>query len=95
MIVSPGQIIARRFTSSVFESPMDVKAGKILGNIAVTWSFAIRELPPGDEIALPPDLTALVSSADENPARSVEIERALTGYLKDSASSASLSGGSN
>lgn len=53
-----------------------MKAGRILGNIPVTWSFAIRELPPGDDLTLPPELSSLLSTSQETAGRSTEIEQA-------------------
>ena len=87
-------IIARRFAAPVFDSPMDVKAGKILGSIPVTWSFAIRELPPGVDLTLPPELSTLLATASEASARSAEIEQALITFLRNRGIDADLARGS-
>jgi hypothetical protein len=89
----PVQTVARLVSSPVFDCPLDVKASKILGNIPVSWSFAIRELPPGFNLALPPDLNNLLSSMNEDASHSARIEQALIAFLKDAVPSASLAEG--
>lgn len=90
---SPPRIVARRFNAQVFDSPLDVKANKIFGDIPVTWSFAIRELPPGVDLTLPEHLSALLSSTTEAQSRAAEIERALTAFLEPGAPGAGLARG--
>jgi hypothetical protein len=42
--------------SVVFESELDVSANRILGSLPLSWSFALRSLPPGKALAIPPSL---------------------------------------
>lgn len=86
-------IVARRIASPVFDSPMDVKAGRILGNIPVTWSFAVREIPPGADIPFSPEITRLLSSTTNDPTRSSEIGRALSADLQSRETGADLARG--
>ncbi|MGC8640727.1 MAG: hypothetical protein ACP5XB_12720 [Isosphaeraceae bacterium] len=86
-------IVARRFASPVFDSPMDVQAGKILGSIPITWSFAIRELPPGVDLTLPPELSTLLTSTTAASARAAEIEQALIAFLQSREADAGLARG--
>jgi hypothetical protein len=72
---SPSATGARRLTSRVFDLPQDVHATRALGNLVVSWSFAIRGLPEGDDLELPGDLLGLASSSDESPERSAAIEQ--------------------
>jgi hypothetical protein len=74
---------ARRPTVNVFDSPMDIKAKKILGNIPVSWSFAIRELPSGTDIDLPEAIRGRVADADDeiDPAEADELEDSLRRLL--------------
>lgn len=72
---------ARRPSVQVFDSPMDVKARKILGNIPVSWSFAVRELPPGADAEVPEPLRRRLSDADDDPALAAELEQAFSPLL--------------
>jgi hypothetical protein len=72
---SSAQPVARLFTTPVFDSPLDVKASKILGQIPVAWSFAIRELPPGADVPLPPELSSLLDAESFDEARAAEVEQ--------------------
>jgi hypothetical protein len=88
---SSAQPVARLFTAPVFESPLDVSATKILGNIPVSWSFAIRELPPGADVPLPPQLTTLLDGESIDEARASEIEQAFSALLENQGPGAGLS----
>jgi hypothetical protein len=76
------QSAARLFSTRVFDSPLDVKASKILGGIPVAWSFAIREFPSGSDVVLPADLASLLTSENNDSSRSAEIEQALIKHLE-------------
>jgi hypothetical protein len=86
---------ARDFPRRVFDSPLDVKASKLPGGIPVAWSFAVREFPPGSDLAFPPDLASLLKSSNDKPDRSAQIEEALIGLLQEATpNSSSLAHGS-
>ncbi len=73
--------VARRPSGNVFDSPMDVKASKLLGNIAVGWSFAVTELPPGSDVAVPRWLRDRLKAAEDEPASLPELERSFASLL--------------
>jgi hypothetical protein len=84
------QPVARLFTTPVFDSQLDVKASKILGQIPVAWSFAIRELPPGADVPLPPELSSLLDVESIDETRAAEIERAFSTLLEEKGPGARL-----
>jgi hypothetical protein len=61
----------------VFPCELDVRAKRILGTVPYSWSFAMRELPPGRELRVPPSLGALIAKTSRHPAESdpEELER--------------------
>ena len=79
----PSPSTARRLSSTVFDLPQDVHATRILGSLPVSWSFAIRELPSGIDVAIPPELIALLTSEGGDASHSAEIEEALLRCLKE------------
>jgi hypothetical protein len=87
---SSSQPVARQFTTPVFDSPLDVSATKILGNIPVSWSFAIRELPPGADVPLPPQLSTLLDGESIVEARAGQIEQAFRALLENQGPGAGL-----
>jgi hypothetical protein len=54
----------------VYECQLDVKARRILGTVPYSWSFAMRALPPGSPMRVPPALGELIVSAVRHPAES-------------------------
>ena len=67
----------------MFDLPQDVHATRILGSLPVSWSFAIRELPSGRDVTIPPELIPLLTSDSGDAGRSAEIEEALLRCLKE------------
>jgi len=67
----------------IFHCELDVKAKKILGAVPYTWSFAMRTLPPGKALRVPPTLGELIVATNQHPAESDidELERLLTQTL--------------
>jgi hypothetical protein len=61
----------------VYDCPLDVKAKRLLKAVPVSWSFAMRELPPGRGRDLPRDLALYLAAAIRNPIEPVSLERAL------------------
>jgi hypothetical protein len=72
----------RLLTSNVFDCPMDIKARRVLGNIPIAWSFAMRELPLGTPLAIPEHLARLLLSSSPNPEHSAELEGGLVRLLQ-------------
>jgi hypothetical protein len=63
--------------SLVYDCSLDVKAKRLLKAVPISWSFAMRELPPGRGRGLPRDLARYLAAAIRNPVESVSLERAL------------------
>jgi hypothetical protein len=65
----------------IYDSEVDVLASRLLGTVPFNWSFAVRSLPPGRSMALPPDLQARfirdVFSPQETAAFEIELRRTL------------------
>jgi hypothetical protein len=63
----------------IFHCELDVKAKKILGTVPYTWSFAMRTLPPGNALRVPPALGERIVATSQHPAGSDsdELERLL------------------
>jgi hypothetical protein len=61
----------------IFKCELDVRARRILGTVPYSWSFAMRTLPPGKELRVPPALGALMVQTTRHPAESDidELER--------------------
>jgi hypothetical protein len=85
-ITAAGKVAqAREPAVNVFDSPMDIKANKVLGSIPVTWSFAVRELPPGTDLALPEELTNRLEVSDGEPDGAADIEQAFLRLMAEGA----------
>jgi hypothetical protein len=80
---SPFPATARQLSRAVFDLPQDVHATRILGRIAVGWSFAIRELPAGPDEVLPGELRGLLAEPVADDVRAAGIERLLSGRVLD------------
>jgi hypothetical protein len=87
---SSAQPVARLFTTPVFDSQLDVKASKILGQIPVAWSFAIRELPPGADVPLPSELSSLLDAESIDESRAAEVEQTFRVLLETQGPGAGL-----
>jgi len=74
--------VARRPAVNVFDSPMDVKASKILGGISVGWSFAVTELPPGLDVAVPKSLRDRLKAAEDDVSGIPELENEFASLLR-------------
>jgi hypothetical protein len=74
----------RLLSAPLFDCPIDIQARRLLGTIPVTWSFAVRDLPPGTDLDAPPGLGPLLAAAtgSTDPSVSTRIENALTQLLE-------------
>jgi hypothetical protein len=54
-------------TAVVFQCDLDVHAKRILGTVPFSWSFAMRELPPGAKLPVPPASGARIVAATRRP----------------------------
>jgi hypothetical protein len=61
----------------VFTLNMDVTALRILGEIPVSWTFAMAEMPPGQSYTMPSSLQAWSVHDPKNVMESAAFERAL------------------
>jgi hypothetical protein len=50
-----------------FQCELDVQARRLLGTIPVSWSFAMRSLPPGRSLRVPPALGDLIVATARHP----------------------------
>ena len=51
----------------VFDCQIDVRAKRILGTVPYSWSFALRSLPPGRSLRVPPALGELIATTNRHP----------------------------
>jgi hypothetical protein len=51
----------------LFDCELDVKARRILGTIPISWSFAMRTLPPGVSVRIPAELGDLIATTARHP----------------------------
>ena len=61
----------------VFDCRLDVAAGRLLGAVPVSWSFALTALPPGRVRPLPPALRGWPDRDPKTPAEVTQLEQAL------------------
>jgi hypothetical protein len=61
----------------VFDCPINVEAGRLLGTVPVTWSFAMESLPPGQRRNIALDSSSFLSLSGTGAVDSVMIEREL------------------
>jgi hypothetical protein len=52
----------------VYDCEIDVRAKRILGTVPYSWSFAMRSLPPGRTLRVPPALGELIAATNRRPA---------------------------
>jgi hypothetical protein len=71
--------LVRLGSKPVFDCQLDVKARRILGTVPYSWSFALRTLPPGRKLPVPPVLGELIATTARHPAEAdpEELERLL------------------
>jgi hypothetical protein len=60
--------MVRLASDPIFKCELDVRAYRILGTVPYSWSFAMRSLPPGKELRVPPALGALIVETTRHPA---------------------------
>jgi hypothetical protein len=60
--------MVRLASDPIFKCELDVRAKRILGTVPYSWSFAMRTLPPGKELRVPPALGALIVETTRHPA---------------------------
>jgi hypothetical protein len=66
-------------SAAVFPCELDVRARRILGTVPYSWSFAMRDLPPGRKLSVPHAIGQLIVETSRHPAESDpdELERLL------------------
>jgi hypothetical protein len=65
----------------VYDCPIDVKASRLLGTIPISWSFAMRDVPPGRTRMVSEDLAELLEAvATDHPDPAI-LEKALIDLL--------------
>ena len=80
---APTTIVRLSSSNPMFPCELDVKARRILGTVPFSWSFAVRTLPPGDRLRVPPSLGRLILDTTRRPASFTdELERQLVKLLK-------------
>ena len=62
--------VVRMKPASVFQCELDVRAKRILGTVPYSWSFAMRDLPPGWKLRVPPAIGVRMVEAVRHPATS-------------------------
>lgn len=65
----PGTVV-RMKSAAVFQCELDVRAKRILGTVPYSWSFAMRDLPPGSRLRVPPAVGVRMVEASRHPANS-------------------------
>ena len=82
--LAPSALVQLR-AKSIFDCELDVKAKRILGAIPYSWSFAMRTLPPGVSVRVPPDLGDLIVTTAKRPsdAHAKELEKSLAKILRN------------
>ncbi len=71
--------LVRLGANPIFDCQLDVRARRILGTVPYSWSFAMKKLPDGKQLRVPPALGELMTSMSRHPAESdpEELERQL------------------
>ena len=68
----------------VYDCALDVSADRIFGTVPVSWSFAIRSLPPGQTRSVPTDVQPWSVKDVRSPLETNQLEEALRLVLVDS-----------
>lgn len=81
----PPSALVKLSAQAIYDCELDVKAKRILGAIPLSWSFAMRTLPPGVSVRVPADLGDLIVTTAKRPADAdaKELERLLAKILCD------------
>jgi hypothetical protein len=81
----PPSALVKLSKKAIFDCELDVKAKRILGRIPVSWSFAMRTLPPGVSVRVPDDLAELIVATAKRPADgdTKKLEESLAVLLRD------------
>jgi hypothetical protein len=81
----PPSALVKLSAQVIYDCELDVKAKRILGAIPLSWSFAMRTLPPGMSVRVPADLGDLIVTTAKRPADvdAKELERLLAKLLCD------------
>jgi hypothetical protein len=66
--------MVRMKSAAVFQCELDVRAKRILGTVPYSWSFAMRELPPGTKLPVPPALGPQIVEATRRSAEPSDSE---------------------
>jgi hypothetical protein len=82
-IQAPPPALVELAANTVFDCAIDVRAKRILGAIPISWSFAMRSLPPGFSVRVPPRLGELITATTRRPSGvdGEELERMLVRIL--------------
>jgi len=78
--------LVRLGAKPVYDCQIDVRAKRILGTVPYSWSFALRSLPPGRSLPVPPPLGELIATTNRHPDEvdTEELERLLQKTLSTS-----------
>jgi hypothetical protein len=81
----PPSALVKLSKKAIVDCELDVKAKRILGAIPLSWSFAMRTLPPGVSVRVPADLGELIVATAKRPADgdAKELEKSLVKVLRD------------
>lgn len=81
----PPSGLVKLSSKAIYDCELDVKAKRILGAIPLSWSFAMRTLPPGVSVRVPADLGNLIVTTAKRPADAdpKDLEKALLKVLRD------------
>lgn len=83
--VSQGTTELQRLGANpIFDCQLDVRAKRILGTVPYSWSFAMRNLPNGQRMHVPPALGQLMAEMNLHPDKCDvdELERLLMQTLR-------------
>ena len=71
--------MVRMKPAAMFQCDLDVRVKRILGMVPYSWSFAMKKLPPGRKLRVPPALGARIIEVSRHPVKSdpEELERLL------------------
>jgi hypothetical protein len=81
-------------SDAMFPCDVDVHARRILGTVPFSWSFAVRSLPPGQKLRVPPALGRQIVETSRHPVESDpgELERLLLETLSPVADPSNVAG---
>jgi hypothetical protein len=70
----PPLALVKLRSGTTFDCELDVRAKRLLNTIPVSWSFAMRSLPPGRTLRVPAPVGALIASTARRP-RDADLEQ--------------------